>query len=238
MRIAVVRRSGRKHDGIVTRADGTTDRFVVYDYGDALPHDLVHYVVERERGLAFGFWGLVAAGARLAALETAGARSPRKVKVATDPLVEAHLDELLEAEDLANSAYDNPCFARYSTSSTLGGRPYPRIRPSASTGNDGVQVRPSRADGTTRHVPRPRARRVAIGSPAEQGVTVGLPRRQGDGGADPTSAPWRDENCVSCRKRLCAPVLREGDSWVHMRCYQGRPDVGEPDRPAFWGGGK
>jgi hypothetical protein len=108
VKIAIVRRAGRKHDGIVTRDNGSTDRFVVYDYGAALPHDLVHYVAERARNVRFGFWGLVAGGARLAALETAGARNPRTVNPSTDPLVTEHLDELLAAEELANAAHDDP----------------------------------------------------------------------------------------------------------------------------------
>jgi hypothetical protein len=92
----------------VARADGTVTVVAVADYGDALPHDLAHVVVERELGLRFGFWGLVVAGADLDDHGTRpkpgggraeqGATAPRD----TDPLVVAHLEELVAAETVAN----------------------------------------------------------------------------------------------------------------------------------------
>ena len=73
-------------------------QFAVHDYGPVLPHDLVHYVVEDELGLEFGFWGLVSAGAKLQSVQAYGARDPRRIPLPDDPLVTAHLDELLAAE--------------------------------------------------------------------------------------------------------------------------------------------
>ena len=75
-------------------------QFAVYDYGPVLPHDLIHYVVEDELGLEFGFWGLVAAGAKLVSVQAYGARDPRRIPPPNDPLVGAHVDELLDAEGL------------------------------------------------------------------------------------------------------------------------------------------
>ncbi len=63
-----------------------------------LPHDLVHYVVEQELGIAFGFWGLVAAGAKPQSVQAYGARDPRRISREDDPVVQAHADELLTAE--------------------------------------------------------------------------------------------------------------------------------------------
>jgi hypothetical protein len=66
---------------------------------------------------------------------------------------------------------------------------------------------------------------------------MGVPHA--DAGSDAGApVPWRDQKCNGCRKRLSAPVLKEGGAWVHMRCYQGRPDLGAPDRPAYWAGGQ
>jgi hypothetical protein len=97
----------RRHRATVARADGTVTVVAVADYGDALPHDLVHVVVERELGLAFGFWGLVVAGAALddhgpGADRHDGRRRGGVGPRETDRLVATHRQDLLAAEALAN----------------------------------------------------------------------------------------------------------------------------------------
>ena len=86
------------HRAVVARPGGEAVQFAVYDYGPVLPHDLVHYVVEDELGLEFGFWGLVSAGAKLGSVQAYGARDPRRITHQDDPLVAAHVDDLLAAE--------------------------------------------------------------------------------------------------------------------------------------------
>ena len=88
------------HRAVVSRPGAEAVQFAVYDYGPVLPHDLVHYVVEEELGLEFGFWGLVAAGAKLQAVQAYGARDPRRIPPPNDPLVGAHINDLLAAEGL------------------------------------------------------------------------------------------------------------------------------------------
>lgn len=100
MEVVVIRRNGAKHAGWATLADGTSRAVPIPDYGDRLPHDLAHFAVESAVPLAWGFWGLVAAGASFDALAVAGARHPRRIPPQHDPLVAGHLDELLEAEAL------------------------------------------------------------------------------------------------------------------------------------------
>ncbi len=46
----------------VTRGDGTSTGWDFPSYGDWLPHDLCHLVVEEELGLTDGFWGLLDRG--------------------------------------------------------------------------------------------------------------------------------------------------------------------------------
>lgn len=46
----------------MTREDGTSSSWDFPSYGDALPHDLCHLVVESELGLTDGFWGLIDQG--------------------------------------------------------------------------------------------------------------------------------------------------------------------------------
>jgi hypothetical protein len=58
-----VRTAGEPDRIYVVRSDGSEVSWSLPTYGDALPHDLVHLVVESAFGLARGFWGRVDAGA-------------------------------------------------------------------------------------------------------------------------------------------------------------------------------
>jgi hypothetical protein len=67
MQIAFVR-TGEPKDRVHVRRDDGTE--AAWRWGAAgPPHDLMHWVVERELGMADGFWGLVAAGAEPADLD-------------------------------------------------------------------------------------------------------------------------------------------------------------------------
>ena len=57
-----VRRHSGKDRVYVTRTDGTTTGWDFPSYGDGLPHDLCHLVVEDELGIMDGFWGLIDRG--------------------------------------------------------------------------------------------------------------------------------------------------------------------------------
>jgi hypothetical protein len=57
-----VREAGKPDRVYVVRPDGTEVSWSFPTYGDALPHDLVHLVVESAAGLRDGFWGRVARG--------------------------------------------------------------------------------------------------------------------------------------------------------------------------------
>jgi hypothetical protein len=98
--ITIVKVQSGPHRAVVSRPGAEAVRFAMYDYGPVLPHDLVHYVVEDELGLEFGFWGLVAAGAKLQSVQAYGARDPRRIPPPNDPVVGAHIDDLLAAEGL------------------------------------------------------------------------------------------------------------------------------------------
>ena len=49
----------------VTRADGTSTGWDFPSYGDGLPHDMCHLVVEDELKLPYGFWGLIDQGGEI-----------------------------------------------------------------------------------------------------------------------------------------------------------------------------
>ena len=96
--IIIVKAESGPHRAVVARPAAEAVQFAVHDYGPALPHDLVHYVVEDELRLEFGFWGLLSAGAKLQSVQAYGTRDPRRIPPPDDPLVTTHLDELLAAE--------------------------------------------------------------------------------------------------------------------------------------------
>ena len=59
LEVSFVRNRGSRDRVYVTRSDGTSTGWDFPSYGDGLPHDLCHLVVEDGLGLSVGFWGLV-----------------------------------------------------------------------------------------------------------------------------------------------------------------------------------
>ena len=59
LKVSFVRSPRRRDRVYVTRSDGTSTGWEFPSYGDGLPHDLCHLVVEDGLGLSEGFWGLV-----------------------------------------------------------------------------------------------------------------------------------------------------------------------------------
>jgi len=97
MRITITK--GTSADRVaVTRADGSRASFAFPKKGP-YPHDAFHFFVERELGLAAGFWGLVASGMSpddVQALALAGGHASAK----RAGLPAAGIVELLQAERL------------------------------------------------------------------------------------------------------------------------------------------
>jgi hypothetical protein len=105
--VTFVRGEPGGHDRLViVRHDGHAVSLPLADYGSRPPHDLVHYAVESVFGIEWGFYGLVVAGAQLQAVAAAGARNPKAIGRTGDPLLAAHLDELMRAEHLVNALGD------------------------------------------------------------------------------------------------------------------------------------
>lgn len=95
MRIEITK--GQRDDRIaIQRRDGTRADTVFPKKGP-VPHDAVHWFVERELGLSRGFWGMVAAGAHPEDIaEIAKAAGHASAKRASTPA--AGIVELLQAE--------------------------------------------------------------------------------------------------------------------------------------------
>jgi hypothetical protein len=62
MEVSFVRVRGQRDRIYVRRSDRSEVSWVFPSYGDELPHDLVHLVVEAAFGVRYGFWGRVDAG--------------------------------------------------------------------------------------------------------------------------------------------------------------------------------
>lgn len=95
MRIEITK--GEKDDAIaVTRGDGST-AFTRFPKKGPVPHDGVHFFVERGLGLAEGFWGMVARGRHPEELvELAKAAGHASAKRFGEP--DASIVQLLQAE--------------------------------------------------------------------------------------------------------------------------------------------
>jgi hypothetical protein len=66
LEVTFVRHRGRRDHVYVHRGDGSATDWAFPSYGDGLPHDLCHLVVEDGLGLTEGFWGLVDQGVEVA----------------------------------------------------------------------------------------------------------------------------------------------------------------------------
>lgn len=77
MRVTFPRlQDGSRAYSIVDQADGVRYRIHEGIAGADIPHDLVHFIVERETGEDGGFWGAVAAGAVVGSMEHVAGRRP------------------------------------------------------------------------------------------------------------------------------------------------------------------
>ena len=69
-----------------------------------LPHDLVHYAVEREHGIELGVFGQLAAGGNLRTFRRLDETPDRRLRRRGERLAREHLDELARSERLAAEA--------------------------------------------------------------------------------------------------------------------------------------
>ena len=67
--VAFVRHRERRDRIYVTRQDGTSTFWDFPSYGDRLPHDLIHLVVEDGLGIVNGFWGMVESGVEVTLID-------------------------------------------------------------------------------------------------------------------------------------------------------------------------
>ncbi|WP_156934934.1 hypothetical protein [Pseudonocardia spinosispora] len=91
---------------MVERDDGVRYRLEEGVAGAQVPHDLVHFVVERQLGEDRGFWGAVAAGAVFASMKHLDGRRPPRAEHRSRAALAERGSHLTRAELLAGLVQD------------------------------------------------------------------------------------------------------------------------------------
>ena len=86
---------------VVERSDGVRYRVREGICGPKIPHDLLHFIVERETGEDGGFWGAVAAGAVFTSMEHVDGRRPPHAADRSAAAIRARSGRLQRAELMA-----------------------------------------------------------------------------------------------------------------------------------------
>jgi hypothetical protein len=105
MDVTFHRLDGNRYYTTAVRDDGVTVRIPGYDRTSAVPHDLAHFVAEREFGMTRGFWGSVAAGALFTNLPVSGRQKPHAAE-RSKQIIKAHAVDIWRAETVAAAIHD------------------------------------------------------------------------------------------------------------------------------------
>ena len=87
---------------LVERDDGAVYRLYGGKAGPRLPHDIMHFVVERELHIPDGIWGGIAAGIIFDSMQHVGGRRPPHARERSTELLASFHQRGLRAEVLAN----------------------------------------------------------------------------------------------------------------------------------------
>jgi hypothetical protein len=103
MNITFTRSGEHTYTTLALRDDGVLLQVPSYDRKFPLPHDLAHYVVERELGLNQGFWGCVAAGAMFPGMTFVSGRRPAHAASRSKSIIREAGQRGTEAEVLVSA---------------------------------------------------------------------------------------------------------------------------------------
>jgi len=106
MEIRIEKLDARRSQSVVTRDDKVTLRVAGYGPTQPLPHDLAHYVVERELALRRGFWGSVAEGAIFPGMAVLAGRQRPHARERSETLCKANSRNVIEAEVIVGLAIE------------------------------------------------------------------------------------------------------------------------------------
>jgi hypothetical protein len=96
--ITFTKTGARTYEIVVRRDDGVTLRVRTPDKPLAIPHDMAHYVVERELNMERGFWGSIDAGAVFGTVQIISGRQPPHAAERSTALIKASYREQAAAE--------------------------------------------------------------------------------------------------------------------------------------------
>ncbi len=106
MEIRIEKLDARRLQSVVTRDDKVTLRVPGYGPSQPLPHDLAHYVVEKELALRCGFWGSVADGAIFPGMAVLAGRQRPHARERSKGLCKANGRSLTEVEVIVGLLID------------------------------------------------------------------------------------------------------------------------------------
>lgn len=98
MEITFTKTGERSYEVGVLRDDGVTLCVRTPDKPLTIPHDMVHYVVERELRMERGFWGSIAAGVIFGTVQVVSGRQPPHAAERSAELIKASYSEQAAAE--------------------------------------------------------------------------------------------------------------------------------------------
>lgn len=101
MRVSFHRLPGNRYHSTAERADGVTVFVPGYDRAAKIPHDLVHFVVERELRLRCGVWGTIASGGMFRNMKVISGRQGPHPAERSKEVLRTHGAALTAAEALA-----------------------------------------------------------------------------------------------------------------------------------------
>jgi hypothetical protein len=92
---------------LIRRDDGLTARLPGYDRTRSVPHDLAHFVAEREFELTQGVYGSIAAGAMFSNMSLVDGRPHYDGQARSRAVLRAHADELGLAECISGVVHES-----------------------------------------------------------------------------------------------------------------------------------
>lgn len=105
VRIEFARREGGGSLATIDRPDGVRLLLTSYDRASAVPHDLAHFVTERDLGLRRGLWGSIAAGALFDSVRIVSGRRRHDDAARSDAVRRENADDLALAEILVAAVH-------------------------------------------------------------------------------------------------------------------------------------
>jgi hypothetical protein len=99
------RRAGGGSLATIDRPDGVRLLLTSYDRTGAVPHDLAHFVAERDLGLHRGLWGSIAAGALFDSVRVVSGKRRHDDVARSDAVRRDNADELTLAEVLVGAVH-------------------------------------------------------------------------------------------------------------------------------------